>query len=361
MSTGFRDTSRSTPRPIALQMRHIQFNTPHTYQWMIFDIDRRNALYAFEEADLPPPNVIMVNPKNGHAHAAYFMATPIARHAAARDAPIRFFAAVERGIARRVGADMSYAGLLAKNPLHPDWYVVWQRDAPYELHELNDYLSKDDKRPEGSIERTSGTSRNVFVFDELRRTAYSKVRQFKKEGASFDAWYGDCLTRATKLNSGFANPMRHSEVKGIAKSVAKWTWKKFSLAEFSARQSRCGSRPCGNRVPDSIAMPWKNLGISRATYYRRKKAAKASRAVEAHPGLAQSVASLSTQGEVDLFANGAASASLRGVGGLEPCRHPQGATCRAAAPTAKLEAPAALSASFPVDEIRSGDGRSALV
>ena len=102
----------------ALKRRHIQFNGPNTFSWMLHDIDRSDAYFAHADACLPPPNIIALNPENGHGHSAILLATPVARHSASRLAPLRFFADVERGFARRLGADRRYTGLIAKNPLH---------------------------------------------------------------------------------------------------------------------------------------------------------------------------------------------------------------------------------------------------
>jgi hypothetical protein len=71
-----------------------------------------------------------------------------------------------------------------------------------------------------------------------------------------------------------------NEVKHTAKSVAKWTHKHFSLSEFSAWQAKQGakggkkSKGGGRKLdPESARQrkPWEKLGISKATYYRKKK------------------------------------------------------------------------------------------
>ena len=36
------------------------------------------------DACLPPPNAIVINKANGHAHALTLLATPVAKHSAAR-------------------------------------------------------------------------------------------------------------------------------------------------------------------------------------------------------------------------------------------------------------------------------------
>ena len=77
-------------------------------------------------------------------------------------------------------------------------------------------------------------------------------------------------------NAGFPCPLDHQEVKHIAKSVARYTHTRFTPEGFSAwqaAQGRKGGRVSKrNPVPDSeqTLEPWRALGISRATYYRKK-------------------------------------------------------------------------------------------
>jgi hypothetical protein len=249
---------------------------------MTHDIDRADSYFAHDDANLPPPNVIIINRANGHAHSAYLMANPIARHACARTEPLRFFAAVERGCARRLEADRLYSGLITKNPLHDHWIVEWRREAPYTLDEHESNLFERDMRPDPSPATTLGPGRNVTVFDELRTVAYREVRQYKREGVRIEAWLERCVTVALNLNRQFPCGMTLSECSSIAKSVAKWTWKNFNVEKFIARQRYLGTK--GNAIRSKLRwaghesveklQPWKAMDISRATYYRRKKEGK---------------------------------------------------------------------------------------
>ncbi len=266
LSDGLQIRSRSS----ALQKRFIQLNGPSTFQWMVHDLDIPGAYFAHDDANLPPPNVIMINPDNGHAHACYLLDTPVARHHAARDKPLRFFAACERGVGRRLGADRAYAGLIAKNPLHPAWHVEWRRESPYSLTEIEGHLFERDMRFEPSVASSFGAGRNVMIFEELRAIAYREVRKFQEQ-IGFDAWHNRCMTLALALNLQFPKALPLSEIRAIAKSVARWTWKHFSADKFSARQSYLGKRGMASRWRGHVRTePWKALGISKATFYRRK-------------------------------------------------------------------------------------------
>ncbi|HIF9093953.1 TPA: hypothetical protein ACX6NR_002927 [Photobacterium damselae] len=78
--------------------------------------------------------------------------------------------------------------------------------------------------------------------------------------------------------------MQPSEVRSIAKSIAKWTMTHFTPQQFSELQARKGRKggkiggrksKGGGRPIDEESLtqqkPWEILGISRATYFRRKK------------------------------------------------------------------------------------------
>ena len=261
-------------RAQALSRRHIQFNHPAACTWLVHDLDRRDACLAHRDANLPPPNVITINPANGHAHAAYLLATPVARHSAARLKPLQYLAAIERGIARRLGADPQYGGLIAKNPVHPDWRVEWRRDDAYSLAELESWLFARDMAPVADVAVGSGLGRNCILFDALRQLAYREVLSFKRE-ADVEAYRRRLTEQAIVRNNDFSVPLHFSELRGIAKSVARWTWRHFSDAGLKAwrsnRANKAAARRWANHISVESTKPWIVEGISRSTWYRRRK------------------------------------------------------------------------------------------
>jgi hypothetical protein len=261
------------PRATALKRRHVQLNGKQATVWLAFDVDRPTAYFAARDADLPVPNFIAENPDNGHAHLAYLLAVPVQQFDVSRLAPIRYAADVQRGLRRRLDADAGYVGLIAKNPLHADWRVEWH-DEPYDLGELACHLTKADMRGEVRREREAGLGRNVSIFDSLRYWAYEHVRAHKAAGRSQSDWFDLCLYVAGQHNAGFYTPLPQSEVRLIAKSVARWTWVHFDAATFSKIQSLRGKRSMTKRwaghIAESTTKPWLDLGISERTYYRRK-------------------------------------------------------------------------------------------
>ena len=261
------------PRLQALRRRHIQLNGPNSYTWMTHDIDDPSAYYAHRDGNVPQPNLIVINPANRHGHASYLLTVPVARHCAARTGPLRLFAAVERGITRRIGADPHYCRLITKNPLHPDWRVEWRRDAPYTLPELADWLFPKDMAPDRSFGVALGAGRNCALFDALRVEGYREVREFKRT-ADLEAFQSRLSALAHNMNGAFSLPLSDREVGAIVRSVSRWTWRRFNDQGFSRRQSLRGKRGAAKRWaghdPMESSKPWVAEGMSRSTWYRKR-------------------------------------------------------------------------------------------
>ncbi len=76
--------------------------------------------------------------------------------------------------------------------------------------------------------------------------------------------------------------MQYNEIKGIAKSISRYCWKKdaYCYQEFIDRQSRKGalggkiSRRPKTTDSERTLQPWLEKGISQSTYYRWKKLGK---------------------------------------------------------------------------------------
>ena len=276
------------PRQTALQKRYVQANPPATVGYLVFDVDREGAAFAWERGNLPAPSIVAVNPENGHAHLMYAVETPVVRTDAARLEPLRFLAAVQGAMTVQLDADPGYAMFLTKNPLNPSWRVLTHQNAVYGLGELADYvdLTLAKKKPRVLV---SGLGRNCDLFDNLRKRAYRRVGEFR-EGGCYQTWWRFILDTARKLNV-YTQPLPDSEVQATARSVAKWTWRHFGQGVAAerfrdrqkARQKRSaasrrgktadaivravdGLRRAGKRV--TVSAVARLTGISRTTIYR---------------------------------------------------------------------------------------------
>ncbi len=181
---------------------------------------------------------------------------------------MRFYDDVERGLTHKLSADRAYPAFLSKNPVSETWLVDWQAQVPYQLATLNDHLDKTDKRKPPKREITA-TGRNIALFDALRDIAYKQWRSYQKAGKSRDEFEVMLRTAGNGINLTFTPPLTHVEVKGIARSVAKWVWGEFSEERFSAIQSARGKKRWSKTTTLTATKPWEAEGISSRTWYRQ--------------------------------------------------------------------------------------------
>ncbi|PKO82569.1 MAG: hypothetical protein CVU19_01035 [Betaproteobacteria bacterium HGW-Betaproteobacteria-13] len=248
----------------AFAYTHIQFNPPGLRYWLVFDLDfggrdvsLDTARWYYEDVLAPPPNIIVINPKNGHAHYYYALMTPVVRGENARRRPQDFADAVYRGLGAMLDADPDYRGLIGRNPLHPAHISFTPCERPYELAELDEYVS--DRRAGRAwlkAAREAGRDvnsrgRNCTIFDATRRWAYQWVDQYRHVNSGFDVFASACMRHAEALNvfPGHTNgALPFGEIKSIARSVSTWVWRHYSATQkgsdsfFSDLQSERGKK-----------------------------------------------------------------------------------------------------------------------
>ena len=301
-------------RDKAIFKAYVQPNHPDYHHFIVIDIDYNGAVLAWSDANFHAPNFTVMNPNNGHAHLFYFMKNPVCTTSYSHIKMIRYFAAIESSMTEKLKGDIGYAGVLAKNPLSPQWKTHSWTDHLYLLDELADSL---DLRghPRRDLEELSGLGRNCEMFTQTRKWAYKAIRRYWAPNYH-DAWMNAVLDHCEAINRYFPESLPHSEVKAIAKSIGKWTYQRFTPQEYSRIQayrgslggkiggklaskedkvkagskggksgtsvqkakagsmSKGGGRKKGSVKVDSTAQkkPWESMGISRRTYYNRKKA-----------------------------------------------------------------------------------------
>ena len=174
----------------AILAKYIQFNQPHAMFWLGFDVDRIGAAIDWSDRNAPVPTLTITNPENGHAHLLYALETSIRTAPDGKMKPLRYAAAVENALRRKLGADTGYSGLICKNPNHSHWKIA------------ADY----------------GLGRNCTLFDKTRKWAYRAIRQGWPE---YEQWLQACYERACAYNLQFVSPLSENEVLGISKSISK--------------------------------------------------------------------------------------------------------------------------------------------
>ncbi|PAV08848.1 hypothetical protein CBG25_03660 [Arsenophonus sp. ENCA] len=175
--------------------------------------------------------------------------------------------------------------------------VTQWRHEPYTLDELADYLDLSAANAP-FIESTYGLGRNCTIFEKTRKWAYRAIR---RGWPAFPQWFAACFERAMGYNVQFPVPLSEPEVRAIAKSIAKWTHKRFTEKAFAeyvtkthtpeiqaargrkntisiqaakgvigGKISHGGGRPI-DLNSERQRKPWEELGISRRWYYMQKK------------------------------------------------------------------------------------------
>jgi hypothetical protein len=232
------------PKSLALLKRYIQPNHPYYTHFFVFDLDYPTAYldYFYSMIGVPAPNLIVENPENGHAHYIYQLKTPIYNTNASNDKPIKYGNAVYLALRDVLNADVNYSGLITKNAVHKHWRTHVLREQPYTLDQLSERLDLTTRQinKEIKIDEAVGLGRNCCVFHTVRHWAYVEVRQYRAK--TFNQWLESVIAQCCSVNAQFTVPLQYNEIKGIAKSIARWVWKRdgYAYQEFIDRQTRKG-------------------------------------------------------------------------------------------------------------------------
>lgn len=246
----------------ALDMKYIQVNHPLFLHCMLFDIDKENCFYEYENANLPEPNFITKSPESGRCHYGYMLNSPITSTENSRKKPVNFARAVYFNMANRLGADMGYTGLITKNPYNDHWSPFWSGNESYELNDLADCFDTL-KKPEKRENTGLAFGRNVEMFDTIRRWAYKNVLSYKNK-STYNAFENELLLKC-ELHNAYLNSndlLPYNEIKSTSKSIAKWCWNNFDNITFSNIQSERGKKNKGKSKSSRVSLLEKALMIN---------------------------------------------------------------------------------------------------
>ena len=223
-----------TSRNKALDYPYIQPNDPFNAKWLVFDIDLgHQSFFAFDDANLPPPNLIIQNPDNGNCHLFYGLKTAVWTKGTGSKKAENYLNAIKRAMTEKLGADKAYSGLISKNPFHSRWRTTERLvDVSYELDDLADYLELDSiKTIKPRIEPLEAENgRNDCLFNTLRKYAYKNVTRVKRNH-HFEAWTRELDNQASTINQTFADPLPLNEIRHTVKSVEKWVWNRYTATK----------------------------------------------------------------------------------------------------------------------------------
>lgn len=217
--TDFKGFCEPRTKKHAIKHAYIQPNHPAVAQWLVFDLDYEQALFAYYDNNAPRPQLIIKNPKNGHAHYCYKLSEKVGLWGKSSAKVIEYLEAVYGALQRKLGADTSYAGNLIKNPAHKNWltYITGAKKS-YSLGELAEWLDlTEPKKVEPINDEKFYFGRNHEVFERTRHQAYPIANKY-----DYDRLYREILAIATAENAKFYNPMHPKELHHIAKSITRF-------------------------------------------------------------------------------------------------------------------------------------------
>lgn len=264
---------KKTPK-LVTNNPYIGYNTPFVTKFIVIDLDYNNSLIAYYDAEIPRPQFVIKNPKNGHCQYLYRLKDPVSFFAKSRQAPIDLLNAVEWALNDVLKGDKAFSGYLAKNLFNTAHELYYTGAEPYALGELAKFLNLPSYIPPSAINDES-YGRNVSIFNAVRQQAYAIAYS-----SNYTQLYSQCLEWATKHNERYNPRLPYNEIKSISKSIARYcTSTRFrrSYSELQAHRGAKGGK-VSKRKPvatsERTVEPWLKMGISRATYYRRKKQGK---------------------------------------------------------------------------------------
>ncbi len=216
---------------------------------LVFDLDFAGAAFAAHDANLAEPSIIAVNKKNGHAHLTYLLSAPVSASKLSRAAPLAYLNAIKAAYALRLNADINYAGLINKNPLHAHWRTIITNKT-YDLSELAEYVDLSIHSKKTIDINNLNSSRNCTIFNVVRKNAYKQVNKFTSIKDFSNYVSNECY----QLNKSYTDALSNKEVADIAKSIAIYTYK---------NKAKIGRDSVSNIVIDKVNTAILTLKITR--------------------------------------------------------------------------------------------------
>ncbi|WP_337819487.1 replication initiation protein [Pseudonocardia sp. Ae707_Ps2] len=210
-------------RAAAMTRQHVELHPKHVWGLIGVDVDHPDAVLRMVSTvdNHPPPNVIIENPVNGHAHAAWAITTPINLTNYGSRRSVRYGLSIEEALRRAVGGDPHYPARLIKNPFHPRWMTHFIHDNTSTLDRLGGILTPAGHMPgrgwHNQRRRTPvGHSRNETLFHGVRHFAYREMRHHWGDADGYRA----AIAREVAIrNADFDTPLGVTELGHISTSI----------------------------------------------------------------------------------------------------------------------------------------------
>ena len=222
-----------------VRRRYIQFNHSNVTKLMVFDVDNPVSLYDWKYLDVPRPNILVINPKNNHAHFIYLLNEEnfVCRTENGKLKNILIYESIYSQLCRLLNADHRFVQKIMKNPfyngwntqvLHEDTYTFEDFAKYVDIKALKNFSGGQAYRTDESWSRES-EGRNCTVFERTRFYAYAVLRSFNNGATNEDCrnFYNAVKTYAQNINKTFDDVLSEREIAATVKSIANWTLMHF--------------------------------------------------------------------------------------------------------------------------------------
>ena len=222
--------------------------TGSSYPALVIDCDDEASLLDGALQRLPLPSWATWHGDRG-CHVVWCLADPVHRYPEASPRPLQALARVEAYYVLAAGADPTFVGVLADNPIAPDTGRVtrWGVRAPYSLAELADVIPSGWRRPPRAV---AAVGRNCALFESAMKWA--------GRWANRDLPVLDVAVEANQRD--FDVPLPWGEVRDTAASVERYRavwrahgWHCPRWLERQASRGRRGGRASGRSRRSSTA------------------------------------------------------------------------------------------------------------
>ena len=233
----------------------VQYNYRNSVKWLTYDDDDPMARFNWNDRNCPPPNILALNQTNGHGHLFYGLEIPVHKNETSSQKALRYLASIDIALTGALDADRGFAKLVAKNPLHDKWDVLFPRESLYDLDELASWLDLEKYQDKRKRLPSFGYGRNVNLFNAVREWAY---RQRRKQSFLSEEMFRDTVRNHALAVNGQINepPLTHSEVRSTAKSISQWTWRHLSPEGFAQWQRKNTELASRKRHRTSMELRW---------------------------------------------------------------------------------------------------------
>lgn len=284
---------------IATDYALIQFNPEHARRWLAFDLDynvkalgtqlaRQAKLpnpsrwWPWKVKGLPAPSLVMINPTNGHAHVLYGLETPVFYGDKARPKPIAYCENIAQALRTALKADMTYTGLICKNPFSSAWQVFFPSGSRlYDLDTLRKELINagvhvqhysqivcrlSSKRSlQKWLDDYGFVGRNWYLFQRLRLECYPLIGNWT---GSREAWDQKVATWANFSHQDMCTQFHTralptKEITQIAANVSNWIWENRTKLANLRRSQDEGILEFGpNRGNYNFSVPYRSAVVA---------------------------------------------------------------------------------------------------